>query len=357
VFRLEITSRGVVAVVLVLLTLWLLLQLWDVFVLLVVSLMLATAMAPFVDWLTGRGLSRGKAVATVALLLLIVLGGIGFIVVPTVIEQGRSFADRFPDIKADFAEMLRDREQYDLASQVDRFSFADVVERDQVVNTSRRALGILVSMLTVIVLTIYMLLDARRIERFFFFSTPDRYHEHVNNLLPALRTTVGGYLRGQLLTSAIITVYTFVVLFALGVEGALGLAVLAGIADVIPLIGAFIAVGPATIAALSVSTTAGIICFVLLMIYQQIEDRILVPRIYGNTLRLPAIAVFLAVIVGAKLMGILGVILALPAASAIRVLLMYWNGVRQGRVEPVAPEDELLAPDEVDPSAATAPAD
>jgi putative heme transporter len=355
--RLEISTRGVITIALVLLTIWMLLRLWDVFILVVVSLMLATALAPFVDWLTRRGLTRGWSVGVVALLLVLVIGGLGLIVVPSVIEQGRSFADRFPELKSDFAGMLRDREQYDLANQVDRFQFADVMERDRVVNTSRRALGILISMLTVIVLTIYILADARRVERFFFFSMPDRSHEHINNLLPALRTTVGGYLRGQLLTSAIITVFTFSVLFALGIEDALGLAVLAGIADVIPLIGAFIAVVPATLAALSVSTTAGIICLILLLLYQQIEDRILVPRIYGNTLRLPAIAVFLAVIIGAKLMGILGVILALPAASAVRVLIMYWNAVRQGRIEPVAPDDELLAPDEVEASPATAPVD
>lgn len=355
--RLEISARGVIAIALLLLTLWLLLKLWDVFILVVVSLMLATALAPFVEWLMNRGLSRGRAVAIVSILLILVIAGLGFIVVPSVIEQSRSFADRFPGLRADFSAMLREREQYEFADQVDRFKFSDVVERDQVVNTSRRALGILISMLTVIVLTIYILIDARRIERFFFFSMPDSSHEHINNLLPALRTTVGGYLRGQLLTSGFITVFTFFVLFSLGVEGALGLAVLAGIVDVIPLIGAFIAVIPASLAALAVSPTAGIICLVLLMLYQQVEDRILVPRVYGSTLRLPAIAVFLAVIIGAKLMGILGVILALPAASAIRVLLMYWNGVRQGIVEPVAPDDELFAPDEVGESEITGPLD
>jgi len=353
--RLEISTRGVIAIALVLLTLWMLLKLWDVFVLVVVSLMLATALAPFVERLIHRGMTRGRAVTVVSVVLLLVIAGLGFIVVPTLIEQGRSFAERFPDLKADFSQMLRDRDQMEFANQVDRFQFADVVQRDQVVNTSRRALGIVISMLTVLVLTIYILADSQRIERFFFFSMPDRSHEHIHNLLPALRTTVGGYLRGQLLTSGFITVFTFAVLFSLGVEDALGLAVLAGIADVIPLIGAFIAVVPATLAALAVSPTAGLICLALLLLYQQVEDRILVPRVYGSTLRLPAIAVFLAVIIGANLMGILGVILALPAASALRVLLMYWNSVRHGRIEPVAPDDELFAPDEVDDSPATAP--
>jgi predicted PurR-regulated permease PerM len=183
---------------------------------------------------------------------------------------------------------------------------------------------------------------------------PNRYHQHVVNLTPALRTTVGGYIRGQIVTSACISVFTFVVLFALGVPNALGLAVLAGVADVIPLIGAFIAIIPGVLSALNVSITAAIIVLVALLLYQQFEDRVLTPRVYGSTLRLPTIAVFLAVIIGAKLMGVVGAVLALPAAAAIRVFLMYGNSVAQGRVEPVAPEDELFAPDEADTDRATA---
>jgi predicted PurR-regulated permease PerM len=207
------------------------------------------------------------------------------------------------------------------------------------------------------VLTIYTLLDARRIERFFYFLTPDRWHEHVRNLLPALRTTVGGYIRGQALTSMAITAVTFAVLTVMGVPNALGLAVIAGIFDIVPLIGAVIAIVPSVLAALTVSTEAAMIVGVALIIYQEIENRILIPKIYGSTLRLPGVAVLVAVLVGAELAGIVGALLALPAAAAIRVFIMYYSNVREGKIEPVAPEDELLAPDELDAKPATVGAD
>jgi predicted PurR-regulated permease PerM len=354
VLRLELTSRGVLVLIIALAVLWALVQLWSVFILVVISVMLATALLPFVDWLMERGLGRGWAVGVVIASFLLIVAGLGLVVVPDLISQGQSFRDRFPELRADIVAALRDRGQDDFANRVEGFTLSDAFQRDQVVNTSRYAFNLLVSALTVIVLTVYLLADAPRIRRFFYFCVPDRYEHHVTNLLPALRTTVGGYLRGQLVTSLAITIFTYAVLLVMGVPDALGIAVLAGIADVIPLIGAFIAVVPATFAALGESTTAGIVTLVLLLVYQQFEDRFLVPRVYGRTLRLPAVAVFLAVIIGANLMGILGALLALPAAAAIRVFVMYGAAVRQGRVEPIAPDDELFAPDEVGKTPATA---
>src|SRR5205823_1399521 len=91
------------------------------------------------------------------------------------------------------------------------------------------------------------------IERFLYFATPIAYHVHIRNLLTALQRVVGGYIRGQLLTSGFIAVFTFLTLTVLGIPNALALAVLAGVADMIPMVGVFLAVGPATLAALSIT--------------------------------------------------------------------------------------------------------
>lgn len=351
--RLEFSTRGIAMLLLAIGVIWLLFKLWPVLILLVISLMLATALMPFVDWSMSKGLTRGNAVVIVMALVVLVIGLFSLIVVPSVIDQGRTVADEMPEIRAKVADFLRDNGQYELARQAEQFRTSDAVEPGQVVNTSRRVLEVLIAMLTVLMLTIYILLDAQRIERFFYFLTPDSWHEHIHNLLPAMRTTVGGYIRGQMITSGAIAVVTFVVLTIAGVPNALGLAVLAGIVDIIPLIGAVLAVVPSVLVALTVSTQSAMIVAVTLLVYQEIENRILIPKVYGSTLRLPGVAVLVAVLVGAQLAGIIGALLALPAAAAIRVFIMYYNSVRQGRVEPVAPEDELFAPDEAAMSAAT----
>jgi predicted PurR-regulated permease PerM len=166
-------------------------------------------------------------------------------------------------------------------------------------------------------------------------------------MLEALGRVVGGYVRGQTITSAAIGVYTLLVLLAVDVENAYAYAVLAAFADIIPLVGAFIAVIPAGLNAFQESPTKGIIVVGLLVLYQQFEDRVLVPRVYGQTLNLPPIVVFIAVLVGAQLLGIVGVLLAIPAAAAGRVAVEFY--LERRGLEPLGatvPETDVGAPDE-----------
>jgi predicted PurR-regulated permease PerM len=343
--RLEVSTRGVLVIAGVFAGLWLVVQLWPVLLLVVVSLMFASALLPFVDWLIRYGFSRGLAVLAVVVLVFVAVALIGLIVAPVVVEQGRAIVDRLPDLRDETVRFLNRHGASDLARQVEQFRPADFVGPGLLAESGRRALGVITSIVTIIALTAYIMFDARRIQRFMFFATPARYHDHIRNLEAALQRVVGGYLRGQFLTSAVITVFTFVVLEALRVPNALALAVLAGIADMIPVIGVVLAVGPATLAALSVGLPRAIIVAALLLAYQQFENQILVQRIYGATLRLPAVVVFVALLVGAELLGVAGALLSLPAAAALRVVIEYGNDVRTGRIAAVAPPDEPFAPD------------
>ena len=157
---------------------------------------------------------------------------------------------------------------------------------------------------------------------------------------------VGGYVRGQLITSLIIGLFTTAVLLAAGVPNAVAFGVLAAFADIIPLVGAFIAIVPAVVAAFQESSTQAVIVLAALLVYQQFEDRFLVPKIYGQTLNLPALVVLVAVLVGGELMGIVGVLLALPVAAAGRVVLDYYLDRRDGGRGIPGPRKELFAPDE-----------
>jgi predicted PurR-regulated permease PerM len=286
------------------------------------------------------------AIAATTLVLVAGIAASLAIVVPAVIDEGRTVQERFPKLRDDAARLLQKHNQPDLANQVRRFELKDVIRPTQLANSAPRGLGVIVALVTLLILTIYILSEAERIERFVYFLFPPRFHVHIDNLSPALAATVGGYLRGQLITSGAIAIFVFVILLAVGAPNALGLGVLAGIADAVPIVGAIIVVVAATLAALSVSTAAGIIVLVLTIAYQQLEDRILVPRVYGKTLRLAPVAVLLSVLIGAKLMGIIGALLALPAAAAVRTVLQYISAVNRGRVAPVDPADDLMNADE-----------
>ena len=134
----------------------------------------------------------------------------------------------------------------------------------------------------------------------------------------ALETIVGGYMRGQALTSGLIGGFTYALLLVLHVPNALILAILAGFADLIPYIGPVLATAAPVLFALSKGVPVAIIVLVALVLYEELESRLIIPRVYGKTLRLSPVAVTIALLVGGKLFGIVGALLALPIAAAIR---------------------------------------
>jgi predicted PurR-regulated permease PerM len=123
------------------------------------------------------------------------------------------------------------------------------------------------------------------------------------------------------LTSVCLGIFVFALLMVCGVPDAIALAVSAGIADVLPYIGVFLSVGPAVIAALSLGAAKAVIVLVAMLVYEELEIRILVPRIYGNALKLPSSVVMVALLAGGTLMGIVGALIALPVAAALRMLI------------------------------------
>jgi putative heme transporter len=136
-----------------------------------------------------------------------------------------------------------------------------------------------------------------------------------------LETIVGGYVRGQLITSAFMAIFVFILLTACGASNALAIAVFAGIADVLPYIGALLSVGAAVAAVISLSPAIIIIVLVLMLSYEEFESRVIIPRIYGHALRLPSSVILLSLLMGGVLMGIVGALLALPVAAALLMLI------------------------------------
>jgi predicted PurR-regulated permease PerM len=128
-------------------------------------------------------------------------------------------------------------------------------------------------------------------------------------------------MRGQLITSAALGVFTFLLLLVCGVPNALSLALFAALVDVIPFIGALLASAPAVLAALAVGVPVGLVVLVVLFLYQEFETRILIPRIYGRVLRLSPAVIILALLAGGLLLGIIGALLALPIAAGLQMML------------------------------------
>src|SRR5207237_5128155 len=154
---------------------------------------------------------------------------------------------------------------------------------------------------------------------------PEVHRPRVRRVLDRSEDAISGYIRGNLAISAIAGTSALIGMLALGVPYALPLAVLLAVIDLIPMIGVTAGAIPVVLAALTVSPIKGVIMLIYIIIYSQIESNVLNPLIYGRSDQLPALTVFLAFLVGSLLWGILGALIAIPAANIIRVLIKEWS--------------------------------
>ncbi|MEI6210248.1 MAG: AI-2E family transporter [bacterium] len=144
------------------------------------------------------------------------------------------------------------------------------------------------------------------------------------------------YIRGQLITCLFIAVFSFILLVACGVPHALALAVFAGMADVLPYLGALVAMVPMVLTALARGPVVVIVVLLVMFAYAEFESRVLVPRVFGQTMRLPSSVVLFALLAGGTLMGLLGALLALPVAATVMMLIEELRVELPGQQEQVA---------------------
>jgi predicted PurR-regulated permease PerM len=340
--RHEVPIRTILTVVAVLAGLWLLAQLWTLLLALFIALLLTAALDPPVSRLQRRGVPRTVSIAIILLAVAgIVAGGVA-LVVPPLVEQGTQLADDFPD----YVDRLRlvTQANPEIVTRLQGVAASgDANPRALVAQFLAAGAGLVRGMsafLIVLVMTAYLLADGERIYDWSVRYLPPEQRVRVRQALPEISRVVSGYLLGQLLTSLLFGLFTYLVLRLLGVPQPLLLAILAAVADAIPVVGVVIATVPAILLALTVSLpTAGIV-LALYLAYQQVENYVIVPRVYRGTLELHPFAVLLAVLVGAQLLGVLGVLLALPIAAAVPIIERIWGG-RTSR----GPTEVLPVPD------------
>jgi predicted PurR-regulated permease PerM len=267
---------------------------------------------------------RGAGIAIVFTLLFVSTVLIFALTIPELLNQVRNLIDMEPALRERLAEWF--------ARSALTTSLADAmrhVKYDALIKSSATSM---LSFFTLVVegvaygvgaifLALYMMLDRDRLRGALFAVVPRTHHIRLSRILVNLNTIVGGYIRGQAITCALMAVFMFVLLVACGIPNALVIAVFGGLADVLPYIGIFITMAPAVAAALPFGLVIVLVVFVLMLAYEEFESRVLVPLVYGRALRLPSSVVLFSLIAGATLFGIIGALLALPVAAAILMLI------------------------------------
>lgn len=320
--RLELTYRSLVVAALTVAAIWFVIQLWPVLILLLVALIFTVGLLPYVDGLGTAGVPRTAAAVGIIIGILALLIALFSFLVPALIAEIKDVRANLPDSAHEIEKLLGSLGiQVQLQDRARNINWDKLISGRAAFDYTQRAVNLAVTFITIMAITAYLLVDMPKLVRFFRQFIPDDQLADAERLAQGMIRVVGGYLRGQFITSLIIGIYTFIVLMIAGVPNPLAFAVLAAFADIIPIVGAIIAVFPPVVAALEISYSRAIFVLVLLMAYQQFEDRILVPRIYGSVLNLPPLIVLFAVLAGGELLGVTGVLLALPLTAAGRVFL------------------------------------
>jgi len=322
--RFEIAPRTIGYAVLAVGSVWLLARLWKVVMLVVVALVIVGTLNPIITALERRGMRRGWALVVVFVGMVAGFVGLVLLTVPPLVSQLMDLVSDAPAKRDQAIAWLHDRrfgEPLAASLEGERFDAFVAEVGNTLLGYSTRVLEVIGYGVTCLFLAFYLLADANRSQGTLYLFVPRRYHLRLSRVLINLQTIVGGYMRGQLITSGAIGAFTFALLTVFGVPNALAISVFAAVADLIPFVGGILATAPAAAMALSVGASEAVIVTIVLVVYQEFESRILIPRVYGRVLRLPPAAVVLSLLIGATLLGVVGALLALPIAAGLQMMV------------------------------------
>lgn len=318
-----LTVVGVAAVV------WVLMEAWQVLSWIVVAAVLAVALTPAVDALVRRGMPVGLAVTAVALVVLAVLALIAWAVVPALVEQTDALVAAIPGAVDDLTRgrgplgwLERD---YDIVERT-REALGQSAG-DRVLGITGPALGIVRGVLTVVAatlsiffLTLFMLLEGRRWVEAGVGMLPERSRPRWERILAGVARTIRGYVMGNLAISLVAGVVAYVTLSLVGVPYAVPLAVVVFVLDLVPLVGATLATVIVSLVALTEGVVPALVVVVVFIVYQQIENHLLQPVVYGRAVQLSPLLVAVAILVATSVAGLIGALLAIPVAGSLQII-------------------------------------
>ena len=325
-------ARATLVVIGVAFVCWLVWQVQEVLFLLVLAILLATAIEPLVKQLRRGPFTRGTGVLAVYTLIILAIGLPAYAFVPSVIAQAANFTTSLPDRLEQlrpYALTLHPPQIVPLVvGMIDDATLALQAPRqpaqDQIVQAGTTAAHTLISFVSVFVLAFYWLVERASIKRVVLRAVPARYARDANTVWMEVEEKLGGWVRGQLILMLAIGFAATAGYIALGLPNPALLGVVAGLCEIIPMVGPFLAFAPAVVVALVAMDPAhALFVVVYALVIQQIETNVLVPRVMGRTVGVSPLTVLIGILIGGALAGLPGAFLAVPIAGALQVILAH----------------------------------
>lgn len=310
--KIEISQQTVLFTLAILAGIWLVLQIRDILFLVFIAFLLMTAIYPLVAWLEKIRLPRAVSILLVYVVVLGLLGVAIGSAIPGIVSQTSTLAATLPEV----------------TSKVLPYWNVDIRTMTQQIgplseNVLQVTLGIfsnLVTTFTVLVFTFYFILERGRAESTLTDLFGTTIGKQATDILRVIERKLGYWVRGELLLMTIIGVLTYIGLTLLHIDFALPLAIIAGLLEIVPMIGPVISAVPAVLLALAVSPILALSVAILYFAIQQLENNVFVPLIMKRSVGLSPIITILALMIGARFGGLIGAILAVPTVVVLQVL-------------------------------------
>lgn len=329
--KLDITNSTLIRFILILVAFWFVYYIRDVFVLLFLVLIIVAGLSPTVDrW--AKTITRPGAVISVFLLIFIILAGIFSLLVPPLIHQMQDFSLNLPAYTSN------------LSNQGGTFlpAFSDLIAKNISQLSSylgnigellfSKTVGVVsgvVAVITIIVLSFYLLLEEEGVKKIYRGILPAEWHDALSETTRKIIGKLGSWIRGQLLLMFSVGLFITIGLFIIGSPYALSLGLWSGLTEVIPILGPWIGAAPGVIVGLTLSPLQGLLALIVYVIVQQLEGNILVPRVMSRAVGLNPVIVILAILIGGKIYGLMGILLSVPMAATISVIVEDWPIIRE----------------------------
>lgn len=326
--KFELPARTILKILLTIVLAYAAVQLAPLGMTLFLSVLIAVTLDPLAIKLERRGLPRWAAISIITLLLVAILSFIVFIVLPPLADQISVLAQKLPELRDDIVKRLPDSGMlHDSASKLLQPNMKNqdpTVWVERVVSVGQLTMNALAQLFIILVFAIYMLVDGKSIFKWFlaFFSRENR--EKLQVTAAEVSEIMFSYVAGQLITSTLCGVFSFLVLWYLKVPAAVMLGMLAAVFDILPFLGFFLSLIPAVLLSLTVSGEAAIFVLIAYVLYNAVENYLIIPKVYGNRLRLTTLTVLVSILAASTLAGIGGAIAVLPIIASYPIIERIW---------------------------------
>ena len=306
---------------------YLIIELFSLMMTLYLAIMLAVTLHPFLKYLARRQLPSYLGIAIITFGMVLCLFLLPSLILPPLIEQCTAMLSDLPRLRQSLQEHLPAMGPFQslMTKTLQDFALPDPASlAAPLLTMSQIALGGILQLLLVLTFAIYLLSDGSRAVLWILAFFSDERKLKLQATADETSKVISAYVSGQVITSLICGAYTFVLLSILNVPSALMLAVMAAVFDILPVLGFFLATGPAILLALTVSPVTALLVLTFYLLYHAVENYFLVPKIYGKRLRLSDLVVLVSLLAAGSLGGIIGAIAVLPLVASYPIIERVW---------------------------------